>query len=108
MITLYVLDLENADDAMFCQYLTSLQLNIIALNPQLNIDSEVETMMTTVIHEAARGSPVGIKVTIHIPQNIKPHAKQQKINRIYEILKPRYKGGGLYEEDHRHLCASLC
>lgn len=32
-----------------------------------------------------------IKVKIHIPENVSKITKQQKINRLYEILKPKDK-----------------
>lgn len=32
-----------------------------------------------------------VKVTIHIPDNISENTRQQKINRLYEILKPKDK-----------------
>lgn len=31
----------------------------------------------------------GIQVTVHIPENIHERAKQDKINRIYDILCPK-------------------
>ena len=30
-----------------------------------------------------------VKVTIHIPDNISETVRQQKINRLYDILKPK-------------------
>lgn len=32
-----------------------------------------------------------VKVTIHIPDNVSENSRQQKINRLYEILKPKDK-----------------
>ena len=32
-----------------------------------------------------------VKVTIHVPDKISENIKQQKINRLYEILKPKDK-----------------
>lgn len=32
--------------------------------------------------------PKEIKVTVHIPENVNETSKRQKINRIYDILKP--------------------
>lgn len=32
-----------------------------------------------------------VKVTIHVPDKISENVKQQKINRLYEILKPKDK-----------------
>lgn len=32
-----------------------------------------------------------VKVTIHIPDKISENIKQDKINRLYEILKPKDK-----------------
>ncbi len=31
----------------------------------------------------------GVKVTIHIPHKVEANARQQKINRIYDLLKPK-------------------
>jgi len=33
----------------------------------------------------------GIKVTIHIPENVSEYVKQEKINYLYEVLKPQKK-----------------
>lgn len=32
-----------------------------------------------------------VKVTIHIPDKVSENIKQQKINRLYDILKPKDK-----------------
>lgn len=32
-----------------------------------------------------------VKVTIHIPDNVSKNTRQQKINRLYDILKPKDK-----------------
>lgn len=32
-----------------------------------------------------------VKVTIHVPDKISENIKQQKINRLYDILKPKDK-----------------
>lgn len=32
-----------------------------------------------------------IKVKVHIPENVSETVKQQKINRLYDILKPKNK-----------------
>ena len=34
---------------------------------------------------------VKINVTIHIPDKVSENIKQQKINRLYDILKPKNK-----------------
>ena len=31
----------------------------------------------------------GIKVTVHIPENLNETSRRQKINRLYDILKPK-------------------
>ncbi len=33
----------------------------------------------------------GIKVTIHLPEKVTENIKQLKINRLYDILKPKEK-----------------
>ncbi len=33
----------------------------------------------------------GVKVTIHLPEKVTENIKQLKINRIYDILKPKEK-----------------
>lgn len=32
-----------------------------------------------------------VKITIHVPDKISENIKQQKINRLYDILKPKDK-----------------
>lgn len=32
-----------------------------------------------------------VKVTIHIPDNVSENTRQQKINRLYDILRPKDK-----------------
>ena len=34
----------------------------------------------------------GIKVRVHIPENVPENVRRQKINRIYDILKPETPG----------------
>ena len=33
----------------------------------------------------------GIKVTVHLPEKVTENIKQLKINRLYDILKPKEK-----------------
>ena len=96
MITLYVLDLEDEADAKFYQYLINLQINIISMNPQINnIDSESNVITANIQQETMAEPLAEIKVTIFFPDNLSPSVKQQKINRIYDILKPKSCYGGL-------------
>ena len=87
MITLYVLDLDDTSDNALYQYLSDVEINIISMNPENSIDSVIEASTDSFY--------AGIQVTIHIPDYIRPSVMQQKINRIYEILKPKLCYGGL-------------
>lgn len=39
----------------------------------------------------AAAKPESIKVTVHLPEKVTENIKQLKINKIYDILKPRTK-----------------
>lgn len=56
------------------------------MEKQRNITAE---SIVTDIRLAVKATlPKEIKVTVHIPENMNEISRRQKINRIYDILKP--------------------
>ena len=51
-------------------------------------DDVLSVVMFPVFLAVKTALPKGIKVTVHIPENMNETSRRQKINRIYDILKP--------------------
>lgn len=51
-------------------------------------NTATENIVTDVRSAVKTALPKGIKVTVHIPENLNETSRRQKINRIYDILKP--------------------
>ena len=47
-------------------------------------------LLTTTAVAGGKKHSAEIKVTIHLPDNVSDAAKQQKINRLYDLLKPKH------------------
>lgn len=50
------------------------------------MDNKTEDRTTKKSEIVSSDMPVAVKVTIHIPDDVPELVKQQKINRIYDIL----------------------